>query len=345
MAGPAARPRVGIVADSVLQCQRMQAATARLGLDAGFSGVPDGLAAYPTLPQVQLWLVVLEDESAHSDQFDRLLADSDSPVLFGMQAAPGPNSTDYRLWERRLQRTLAQHLGVLETADAVAAATAPASPSAPEQDGPPPVPGAAAGEAARPAQQIWVLGASLGGPAAIKEFLDSLPPGLPVGFVYAQHIDGNFTEVLTRVLGRHAHYQFKRPVSGQKIHNGEAILLPVEHEWTLSRNGTLIEKDTPWPGPYSPSIDQVLLNVGDHYGPHCHAILFSGMGDDGARAAPFLRAHGSKIWVQDSASCGSSSMPDSVAATGCASFTGTPVQLAQQLVHTLAQPCRQPQRH
>src|SRR5690606_26030493 len=94
-------------------------------------------------------------------------------------------------------------------------------------------------------------------------------------------------------------------------------------------------KDNAWPGPYGPSIDQVMLNISSHYGARCHAILFSGMGNDGAIAGPALKAYGSRIWVQESASCASSSMPDSVAATGCTSFTGTPEELASKLVKTI----------
>ena len=38
------------------------------------------------------------------------------------------------------------------------------------------------------AQNIWVLGSSLGGPEAIKEFLDSLPEGLPVWVLFTANI-------------------------------------------------------------------------------------------------------------------------------------------------------------
>jgi chemosensory pili system protein ChpB (putative protein-glutamate methylesterase) len=76
----------------------------------------------------------------------------------------------------------------------------------------------------------------------------------------------------------------------------------------------------------------VLLNVADYYGNRSHAIFFSGMGNDGAIAAPLLKAYGSTIWVQKSESCANSSMPDSVAATGSSTFSGTPVQLSAELV-------------
>ncbi|MDV3504725.1 chemotaxis protein CheB [Marinobacter sp. M-5] len=339
MTGLAGRLRVGIVSDIVLQRHRLQAATSKFGLEVCFSGDPERLQGYPEFPEASLWLITLEDEADHPVLFDHLLENTDVPVLFGLDPAPKPGSIDYFRWERRLLNKLEQQLGHLEELDSEAsleelAGQAPTDTPAPvlSQWIIPAAPDSIA-------EEIWILGASLGGPAAVKTFLDYLPAGLPVGFVYAQHIDGNFTEVLTRVLGRHAHYQLKKARTGYRIRNGDVVMMPVEREWNLDEAGALAEKDSPWPGPYGPSIDQVLLNVADHFGARCHAILFSGMGNDGAIAAPMLKAYGSRIWVQESKSCGNSSMPDSVAATGCASFCGTPEQLARELVKTIEESC------
>ncbi|SFL89409.1 chemotaxis protein CheB [Marinobacter zhejiangensis] len=337
MADSTGRPAVGIVSDDVLQRHRLQEAVSRFGLSASFSGAPDRLEGYPEIPSADIWLVTLEDEADHPDLLEFLLESTEAPVLFGVASAPKPGTTDYFRWERRLQDKLEKNLGALEQLDSVDSITelergeSTEAPTLSQWVTP--------AEAGQPAQDIWILGASLGGPAAVKSFLDHLPAGLPVGFIYAQHIDGNFTEVLTRVLGRHAHYKLRHAAVGNKVNNGDVVLLPVEHEWYINDDGSLARKDTPWPGPYGPSIDQVLLNVGDHYGARCNAILFSGMGNDGAIAAPLLKAHGSRVWVQDSASCGNSSMPDSVAATGCTSFIGTPEQLAKELVKTIEESC------
>ena len=339
MTGVSERPRVGIVSDIVLQRHRLQEAASRFGLDVCFSGDPARLLGYPSFPDANLWLITLEDEADHPSLFDHLLENTEAPVLFGLDPAPKPGFTDYFRWERRLLDKLEQSLGHLEQLDSADAIEELAQ-EPPKTTQTPALPHwitpAAPGSVA---EDIWILGASLGGPAAVKAFLDNLPPGLPVGFVYAQHIDNNFTDVLTRVLGRHAHYQLKKAEPGYRIRNGEVVMMPVEREWTLASDGALTERDSPWPGPYGPSIDQVLLNVGDHYGARCNAIFFSGMGNDGAIAAPLLKAYGSRIWVQESTSCGNSSMPDSVAATGCSGFCGTPEQLARELVKTIEESC------
>ena len=339
MADPNGRAQVGIVSDVVLQRHRLQAAAAKFGLDVCFSGDSQRLQSYPEFPEARLWLVTLEDEADHPALFDYLLENTEAPVLFGLDQAPASGSPDYFRWERRLLGKLEQQLGDLEQLDSkvsleeleVQAPENPVSSELPRWLTP------AAPDSV--AEDVWVLCASLGGPAAVKAFLDCLPPGLPVGFIYAQHIDENFAGVLTRVLGRHAHYKLQHAEEHYRVKNGDVVLMPVEHEWKFDSTGVLTEQDTPWPGPYGPSIDQVLLNTADHYGARCHAILFSGMGNDGVIAAPLLKAYGSRIWVQESTSCGNSSMPDSVAATGCASFCGTPEQLARELINTIEKSC------
>jgi len=345
MTGQNGRVPVGIVSDVVLQRHRLQAAAAKFGLEVCFSGDPERLLGQPGFPEASLWLITLEDEADHPALFDYLLENTEAPVLFGLDQAPASGSPEYFRWERRLLGKLEQQLGELGGPVEAAQLDSKASleelaEQTPETDVTselpqwltPAMPGSVA-------EEVWVLCASLGGPAAVKAFLDSLPPGLPVGFIYAQHIDGNFAEVLTRVLGRHAHYKLTPAEENYRVKNGDVVLMPVEHEWIFESTGVLTELDTAWPGPYGPSIDQVLLNTADHYGAHCHAILFSGMGNDGVIAAPLLKAYGSRIWVQESTSCGNSSMPDSVAATGCSGFTGTPEQLARELVKTIEKSC------
>ncbi|EBA01458.1 chemotaxis protein CheB [Marinobacter sp. ELB17] len=313
MATGAGTLAIGIVADTVTQRQRLRSSLKELGLVTCFCGSPAELYASAILPLAACWLVQLEDEEEHPEDWDLALIDGDAPVLLGLDPAPAENGKDNARWQRKLENKLERLLGPL---------SAPQSANAEPSE-------------LIAARQVWVLAASLGGPEAVKSFLDQLPPDLPVGFVYAQHIDGQFTDVLTRVLGRHAHYRLKTAKPGDVIATGEVVMLPVDHEWQIDRSGALEELPGPWPGPYGPSIDQVLLNMSNYYRENCHAIIFSGMGCDGAVAAPMLRAYGSRIWAQDSESCGQASMPESVAATGCVSFRGTPQQLAQKLVATL----------
>lgn len=332
-------PTVAIISDSPLQRHRLHQAVGKYGLNIAFCGDPERFLSRDRPADVRLWIVSLADESDHPELLDCLLEDEQTPTLFGLPQAPDNRPADYVRWERRLFSKLADHLGKLEILDGEQTLEALDQPSGTSTEPPRLSQWIKPAESGTPATQVWILGASLGGPAAIKEFLDQLPAGLPVGLVYAQHIDAHFSGVLARVLGRHAHYELVEARAGEPIRCGQVTMVPVDRELVIDANGRVQFRDNAWPGPYGPSIDQVMLNLANHFGTHCHAILFSGMGNDGAIAAPLLQAYGSRIWVQSSASCANSSMPESVAETGCVSFVGTPAQLARHLVKTIEDRC------
>ena len=157
---------VGIVSDSLLQRHRMQAALEKFGMRIAFCGAPDRLQAQPALPKACLWVVTLEDESDHPELLDHLIEQSEAPVLFGLERAPEETSSDFAIWERRLHLKLEKHLGQLETLDGEAelvALSRDPEPVASVDRLPLPV-WITPAQAGDVCEEVWVLGASLGGP-------------------------------------------------------------------------------------------------------------------------------------------------------------------------------------
>jgi chemosensory pili system protein ChpB (putative protein-glutamate methylesterase) len=184
---------------------------------------------------------------------------------------------------------------------------------------------------------MCVLGASLGGPEAVKLFLDCLPASLPVAFVLAQHIDAGMLESLSQVLCRDNGFECRIGFDGEVLGYGRVLIAPIDYEITFTRQGGVFSTGKPWEGPYAPSIDQTISNAAHCFGMAASAILFSGMGNDGAIAAPEMARKGGQVWVQSSESCIMPSQPDATRDTGCTSFSGTPEQLALQLVERVRQ--------
>ena len=333
------RSKIGILSDSPLQRHMLQHAISRLGLEVAISCDPSRFASTQEkeLKEIDCWILELEKEDDLADLIDSLIDSTDAGLLFGLGKSPDRHSDEYPRWERRLFSKLEEEVGTIEVLDSEASLDELNLDSA-QPKGPLPLPSILSRTTENPdVERIWILAASLGGPAAVKDFLDQLPLGLPVSFIYAQHIDANFSTVLSKVLARHSSFELKQAQEGDKLKNGQVLMVPVEKEMVLDEQGRIHFKDTAWPGPYGPSIDQVMLNIANHYGSKCSAMVFSGMGNDGAIAAPLLKAYGCNIWVQNSESCANSSMPDSVEATGCTSFVGSPVQLAAHLITTIEQ--------
>ncbi|MEQ6885586.1 chemotaxis protein CheB [Salicola sp. Rm-C-2C1-2] len=325
-----------VIADDVLQRHRLQQTLDKHGVPVAFMGDPQRFAALDKSPEAALCLIALADEQEYPELIETLLAADDRPLLFGPGAAPEPGHQEYVRWERRLFAKLEDQLGSLEPLENQNSLDALASELETRDRLPMPTWVAPAGED-ETARELWVLGASLGGPAAVKAFLDALPGRLPIAFVYAQHIDAHFSGVLSRVLTRDSEWSVVTAEPGRRLRCGDVLQVPVDQELWLDEEARVQLRDSPWTGPYGPSIDQLMANLARVHGGYCHSILFSGMGNDGALGAPALQQAGGDIWVQRPDTCASPAMPESILATGTTEFEGDPRELAERLLRVLSQ--------
>ncbi|HHC72689.1 MAG TPA: chemotaxis protein CheB [Thiotrichales bacterium] len=184
----------------------------------------------------------------------------------------------------------------------------------------------------RVAPWVWVLGASIGGPQALKRFLSHLPADLPVAFILAQHIGAPFVTVLVEQLRRICKLDVRPAEEGFVIRANELLVAPVGSTLRFDEFGSVVLQPAAEHGVYSPSIDEVMLAVARHYGPRSGAILFSGMGNDGVRGARAIAAAGGKVWTQEPASCVVSSMVAGAQETGVVEHSAPPEGLAGRLV-------------
>lgn len=328
--------RIGVIADTSLQRHVLQQALTANGYQVVLNNDPAHLDENDLQAiEADLWLVDLM-QTEDSPLVDTLLERDGCPVLFGEGHAPQRNSEHYPRWERRLLSKLKRLVGDPSVAVGPRLEALSAEVQNPARIE---LPGALAMSDVKgePARQVWLLAASLGGPESVKAFLDALPGGLPLGFVYAQHIEASFESALSQAVGRHSQWQVNQSREGDSIRCGEVVVAPISQEMRFDGDGGMRLTGRTWPEPYSPSIDQMMLNLAQHYGKHCGVIAFSGMGSDGSAAAAYLLRQGGKVWTQDVDSCACSSMPDNLREGRFSSFSGTPRELAQALVNQLAQ--------
>ena len=178
---------------------------------------------------------------------------------------------------------------------------------------------------------VWVLGASLGGPQAVRQFLAAISPELPVAFILAQHIGASHINLLAEQLNRVTPFNVVPGRNGHKLRHHEVILTPADKQISLTEDGYIALRPSPPAAVYSPSIDLVMAEVAKRYGAKAGTIIFSGMGDDGARGCESIAEHGGVVWAQDVASCVVSSMPDQARKTGKVSYSADPEELAKHL--------------
>jgi chemosensory pili system protein ChpB (putative protein-glutamate methylesterase) len=182
------------------------------------------------------------------------------------------------------------------------------------------------------ARNVWVLGASLGGPEAVSDFLAELPAQLPVCFLYAQHIEQNFCELLSQVMARNGGYDVCVLGAGGSLRHGQFAVVPVDMQLRFVAEGRFASTGECWPKPYAPAIDQVVYDIGAAYGATAGTIIFSGMGNDGASACEFMRSQQGSVWAQRPDTCICPSMPEAAIATGAVEIQASPAELAHALV-------------
>lgn len=232
-------------------------------------------------------------------------------VLVGFVAAPYINESQlYGKWQRQLKRKIAQHLQRPEMIDKASQTLAQY----------------------RPWKYVVVLGASMGGPLAVKEFLDELPSDLPIAVLLAQHFNQNMLNSLPRVLNRHNAWRCEVITNTQRLMAGRCLIVPIDKAVICDSNGRVIIQKQGWQGFYQPSISQVLRNCSEAFGNMVINIIFSGMGDDGADVAQTIKKNGSTIWVQTPDTCACPSQPQSMLNTGLADYIAPPKELAQALI-------------
>ena len=183
--------------------------------------------------------------------------------------------------------------------------------------------------------RVFVLGASIGGPEAIRSFLSKLKPNLPAAFVLAQHMGAEFLELMTNQLAKASPMPVRLAKPGEAFVTGEIVVVPVNQRFLVDQQSVIQFAPLPTESPYSPSIDQVMTDMADRFGQRCIGIVFSGMASDAIEGAKYLAARGAKVWVQDPATCVISSMIDGAQAAGVVSFVGAPEQLADHVLDEL----------
>jgi len=181
-------------------------------------------------------------------------------------------------------------------------------------------------------RRVWVLGASIGGPEAVREFLGELPRNYPALFVLAQHMGAEFVDLMAQQLAKSTALTVRTPTHGERVGHGEVVLVPTTHRLQVDPEGIVVLERSGNDAAYSPSIDRVLRDIADRYGANAGAIIFSGMTTDAVEGSVYLAGKGGSVYAQHPDTCVVSSMVDGAVEAGIVKFLGSPKELAERLL-------------
>jgi two-component system chemotaxis response regulator CheB len=179
----------------------------------------------------------------------------------------------------------------------------------------------------------WVaVGASTGGPAAIRELLDEVPADAPVGFAVVQHIAAGFELGLADWLNKELPFDVRLARDGEVLRKGALRLAPGGSHLRLEAGGVLrLDTQSPPRRGHRPSADDLFFSCAESCPREVAGVLLTGMGADGVDGLLALRKAGGLTMAQDEASSIVYGMPRVALERGAADIALPPRALARAL--------------
>jgi two-component system chemotaxis response regulator CheB len=185
---------------------------------------------------------------------------------------------------------------------------------------------------------IVVVGASAGGPEALREFLGALPAALPAPVLIVQHLPPAFGPQLATDLSRFTPFGVLIAAAGDELLPGRALLAPGRQALTIADGAVVGLADAEVGGVHGQAIDRTMESVAVAYGAGAIGVILSGMGEDGVRGLRAIKARGGLAFGQDEGSCQVYGMPRRAAELGLLDRTGTPTELGAAVAQLLNPP-------
>ncbi len=216
---------------------------------------------------------------------------------------------------------------------------APAGEAVPGEAAPGGRPEDAAAGPARPAPAAapelrWVVvGASTGGPAAIRELLAEVPAAAPAAILLVQHIAAGFEEGFADWLDREfGDLDVRLAEDGELPAAGTVRLAPTGRHLLLGADRRLrLDGERPPRRGHRPSIDELFLSAAAAFPRQTAGVLLTGMGHDGVEGLAALARAGALTLVQDEDSSVVYGMPRAALEAGAASLALPPREIGRTL--------------
>ena len=259
-----------------------------------------------------------------------------------VELLPKPDDPDS--W-RLLAETLPAVIRAASTAkvassarSAAAAAPAPASSRRAGLDGSPMAPTPPQAPTPRAGREIsWLaIGASTGGPAAVRDLLATLPAPAPFPILIVQHIASGFESGLAEWLASTLGLDVRIALAGELPGPGAVRIAPGGTHLRLGPDGRLeLDSVTPPRRGHRPSVDELFHSLERSFAPRVVAVLLTGMGTDGAEGLRDLRKAGALCFAQDEASSAVFGMPRAAIELGAAELVAAPPAIGLEIARRL----------
>ncbi|MBL8175758.1 MAG: chemotaxis-specific protein-glutamate methyltransferase CheB [Bryobacterales bacterium] len=175
---------------------------------------------------------------------------------------------------------------------------------------------------------LVIIGASTGGPLAVRDLVTQLPANFRYCVIIVQHMPAGFTSVLATQLDNCCALPVREAKEGDPLRAAQVYVAPGGFHLEITPRLTVGLRTGTESGGYCPSIDVAMESAARVLGRRAKGIVMTGMGDDGSRGLKAIRDAGGETFAQDIESCVIGSMPQNAVDRGAVGRSGAPKQLA-----------------
>lgn len=180
---------------------------------------------------------------------------------------------------------------------------------------------------------LVVIGASLGGYAALSVVLGGLSAGFPVPVAVAQHRAAESGDSLKASLQRRTSLRVREAQDKDGLRVGHVHLAPADYHLLVEPGMLTLSTEAPV-NSARPSVDVLFESAADAYGPGVLAVVLTGASWDGARGAAAVKRRGGVLIVQDPAEAEANVMPRAAIASADVDYV-LPVEQIAPLICSL----------
>jgi two-component system chemotaxis response regulator CheB len=165
------------------------------------------------------------------------------------------------------------------------------------------------------------IGASTGGPEALRLLLPKLPGDFPVPVVVVQHMPPQFTHPLAKRLNDLSALEVVEAEHGMPLVSGKVLVAPGGRHLKLTGHNDQVAiqiTDDPPEHNCRPAVDYTLRSACDSLQGRALAVILTGMGRDGLQGSDALKQRGGRVVAQHVDGCTVFGMPKAVIEAGLA---------------------------
>lgn len=197
-----------------------------------------------------------------------------------------------------------------------------------------------AARAGRPATDLVVVGASLGGVEALRALLGRLPADLPAAVCAVLHLSPTRPTHLDHVLMPSTRLAVRLARNMDPLRQGCVHIAPPDHHLLIGEAHLRVLRGPREHG-HRPAVDPLFRTAAHVYGPRVVGVLLSGDGSDGELGLGFIKALGGETLVQDPAEAVAPAMPAGALAGGVVDHCLPIAALAARIVELAGEPAEE----